>query len=265
MNKINLRGIVFNITSRCTLKCELCVMRVPHYKVHYRYHTIEVSINRIMNSIDYVSKVDLSGGEPFLHNEFDMIIECIMQYKSKFDKILIFTNGTLMPNKIIERILEKYRDSITIRLSNYGKISNNAENLINRCKELGIECIESKYYGNEQYYGGWVNYGDYKTCYNRSVPSLINMYENCMSTKMNGCYTIHNGKMHWCVPCAIMTREHIIEGNKNDYIDLFDNSLSIVDIRNKIVDMQNKKYIKACDNCNNVVNAQRYKAGIQLT
>lgn len=265
MNEINLRGIVFNITSRCTLKCKLCVVRSPHYDVHYEYNIIEASINRIMNSIDYVSKVDLSGGEPFLHNNLDKIIDNIMQYKSKFDKILIFTNGTLLFNRKIEKTLEKYRDSIVMRISNYGKVSNNVENLLMRCQKLGIECIESKYYGNEQYFGGWIDYGDYKTCYNRSVPALVNMYQNCMHTRMNGCYTIHNGKMHWCVPCAILTREHIIKDNNDDYINLLDISLSTVDIRNKIIAMQDKKYIKACDNCSNIINAKRHQAGIQLT
>lgn len=249
--RIELRRSVVNITARCTLKCKLCVMGAPFYEnpPHYSYEVIEKTIDKYFQLVDYVQWYEFSGGEPFMHKDLHKMVEKTMEYSDQFDKLLILTNGTLMPSEDLMKVLKKYKDKMVIMISHYGDLSNRAEDLIELFEGIGIELDVKKYYGDEQHFGGWVDYGDFKK-YNRSEEELERIFIHCGATKMCGCFTTHGGEMHWCVPSARgMRLLGVIPRDKSDYIDLFDESLSIEEQRAKILSVNEKKYLKACDYC----------------
>jgi len=260
---------VLNITSRCTLKCKLCVTGCPFYDVppHYDLETCKKSIVRFFEIVDYVRWYELSGGEPFIHKQLPQIIEEVMQFKSKFDKLLIITNGTLMPSEELENVLVRHRDKLYFMISHYGDISVCADDLEDYFKERSIEVKVKKYYGDDQHFGGWVDYGECKN-YNRSEDELNSVFSRCGATKMNGNLTTHNGKIHWCVPSAKnMTILKKIPDVESDYIDLFNDELSVAEQREKIRNLYQKKYISACKYCSGGFgneNAKRYPAAEQL-
>ena len=250
-DKLSLRRAVLNITAKCTLKCKHCVMGAPYYKnpPHYKYEIIEKTIEKMFAIVDHIQWIEFSGGEPLMHEELGKMMEKLMEYHSQFDKLLIMTNGTLLPRGDVAEIMKKYHESIIVMMSHYGELSRNADKLIAFCNENNIACEVKKYYGEEQHYGGWVDYGDFHK-YNRNEEILKEMYQRCGATKMKGCFTTHGGQMHWCVPSARgMKLTNKIPDNKEEYIDLFDESMTVEMQREKIKKMQNAEYISACDYC----------------
>lgn len=249
--RIELRRSVINITARCTLKCKLCVMGAPFYEnpPHYDYETVARTMDKYFEVVDYVQWFEFSGGEPFMHKDLHKMVKKSMEFSSQFDKLLILTNGTLLPNEELLKILIEYSSRIVIMISHYGELSHQAEALENLMKEHHIECDVKVYYGESQHFGGWVDYGDFRN-YNRSEEELITLFRECGATKMSGCFTTHGGEMHWCVPSARgMRLLGKVPRDKTDYIDLFDESMSIEEQRAKIKLISEKKYISACNYC----------------
>lgn len=104
------KSLLLFITGKCNLKCENC------FSISTRNIT-ELSIkdiSRILDSNpDYV-KVDLMGGEPFLHSDIAGVIETVRQ---KDRKITIYTNGTLLntyPKKLMPvRVCISFHDIVS--------------------------------------------------------------------------------------------------------------------------------------------------------
>lgn len=248
---IRLRRAVLNITVRCTLKCKLCVMGAPYFEnpPHYEYDVIEKTIDKMFEVVDYIEWIEFSGGEPLIHKDLDKMIHKIMEYGDRFDKLLIMTNGTILPKGSLADAFIKYHDRMLVMLSHYGDLSTHAEEFIEFCEKNDVGLDVKRYYGEEQHFGGWVDYGDFEKR-ERTTEELETIYHNCGATKMQGCFTTHGGQMHWCVPSARgMKLTGKIPDNKDEYIDLFDETMTIEMQREKILEMQSRKWISACEYC----------------
>lgn len=249
--RLEVRRTVLNITARCTLKCKMCVIGSPYFEnpPHYEYDVIAKSIDKMFEIMDYIEWTEFSGGEPLIHKDLDRMVAKMMEYRDQFDKLLIMTNGTILPQGNLAEELMRSRDKILIMMSHYGELSCKAAELEGFCKANGLEIEIKKYYGEEQHFGGWIDYGDYHK-YNRSEEELEKIYKNCGSTQMKGCFTTHGGQMHWCVPSARgMKLLKNIPDNPEEYIDLFDEGMTAAQQRAKVLRMQNRNYISACDYC----------------
>lgn len=103
--KLKLGIIVLELTNRCNLKCQYCSIEKDNIK------------DMSLDTINYLKKLNietiiLSGGEPFLHPQFEEIIELCCQ---NFKQVGITTNGTLITENFIEKIL-KFKN-LTIQIS----------------------------------------------------------------------------------------------------------------------------------------------------
>jgi hypothetical protein len=223
--------------------------------------------DKFFQIVDYVGWYEFSGGEPLLHNQLPDMVEHVIKYSSQFEKLLIITNGTLMPTETLEKVLIQHRNKMLIQISHYGAVSIKADEFAKRLKDNNVDVQIKKYFGNDQHFGGWVDYGDFKLK-NRSESQLQSIFSRCGATKMNGNMTTHNGKIHWCVPSArLMTVLGHIPDADSEYIDLFDDTLSVQEQRKKIENLYSKKYISACNYCSGDFGsetAKRYPAGEQI-
>ncbi len=266
--RLALRRAVLNITSRCNLKCKLCVTGCPTYKKppHYSFQFLSDTISRFFSIVDYVEWYEFSGGEPFLHEGLSELIEYLMQYKKQFDKLLIITNGSIMPSKTVVNVLSKYAKDILVFISDYGDISVKTEELTELLTHLGIEHKVKKYHGSDQHFNGWVDYGNWEKR-NNSIDELKEKYKRCGATKMQGIFTTHAGTMHWCVRSAKgLVVDRLISDSKQEYIDLFDDTLNVDKQREKIKRMLSSPFISACDFCDGDGdnNVKRYPAAEQI-
>lgn len=268
---IKLRRCVLNITARCNLRCKLCVMGAPYYEVppHYSYEIIAKSIDRIFDIVETSQWIEFSGGEPFLHEDLHKMIPKAMEYQDRFETLQILTNGSIMPSLRIQEQILAYKDKIMVMVSNYGEnLSRKADEIIAFCEKHQIKMDIKKYYGDEQHFDGWVDYGGFEKR-NHTEEKLCSLFKNCGSTKMEGCFTTHGGQMHWCVPSARgMKLLGEIPDCKEDYIDLFDESLTIQQQKEKFRKMQTAKYISACQYCDGFLSSsnksKRYPAAEQI-
>jgi hypothetical protein len=226
-------------------------MGCPYYEKapHYSLDIIEKTITKFFQIIDHVRWYEFSGGETFMHKDLPQMIQKVMEYRDRLDKLLIFTNATLRPTGGLQDAIRENNDKMLLMISHYGKLSPYAEEISKWCADNNVECVIKKYYGDDQHFGGWLDYGDYSKL-NRSEDELRKVFALCGSTKMNGTFTTHGGEMHWCVPSARgMRLLKKIPRMENDFIDLFDESLSIEAQREKIKALSSRAYITACDYC----------------
>ena len=101
-NKVHIFQTDVLVTERCTLACSHCNMFMPHFVSpdHRDLETIKSDIDLFFNKVDYVSVFHLVGGEPFLNpNIEDVIRHVVSNYTSKIDKLIITTNGTILPKQ----------------------------------------------------------------------------------------------------------------------------------------------------------------------
>jgi hypothetical protein len=184
-----------------------------------------------------------------MHKDLPQMILKVMEYRDSIYKLLIFTNATLRLTERLREAIRKNSDKMLIMISHYGKLSPYADEIGKWCAENKVECVIKKYYGDDQHFGGWLDYGDYSKL-NRSEDELRKVFALCGSTKMNGTFTTHGGEMHWCVPSARgMRLLKKIPKVEKDFVDLFDESLSIQEQREKIKALSTCGYITACNYC----------------
>jgi molybdenum cofactor biosynthesis enzyme MoaA len=92
------------ITGKCNFSC--------HYCNRFEANTDLSMLNSYFNSIGKARRIHITGGEPYLHNEFDHIVASCMQ---KTDALSISTNGS----QPISKYLDTPADCFHISLDDY--------------------------------------------------------------------------------------------------------------------------------------------------
>ena len=99
-----------------------------------------------------------------------------------------------------------------------------------------------------------------------SYEDAVKLYAKCAyPKKLRFCYTITKGKMF---PCVTVNQRYQLnlQTDYNEYIDLFDESLTVEQQRKKITDIYNGNYLSACEYCNGLCeDSVRYKPAEQLS
>ncbi len=223
------------ITTRCSLKCIGCSNLIPCYQ-HPKDldETILISsINNFLDCIEQIVYIRVLGGEPFLSKNLYSVLRVLLK-SSKIQRIEIVTNGTVIPRD--RRVIRKLRDSrVVVCISEYPIVR--YEKLVNFLKENSIQYRVDKM-------KFWMNYGNVDAR-GKTNKELKKQFLSCHSV----CKSLLNGQFHLCPRSSHGTDLGIIKDNKDDYVDLLDNTLDIYDRRKKINQLLKKKYIKACDYC----------------
>ncbi len=251
---VELRRTTITVTLRCTLKCKLCSADVINYPIppHYTYEFIAKEVDRYFQLIDYVEWLQYSGGEPFMNKELPQMIEKAMEYSERFDKLILFSNGTILPTEEMIHVMVKYKDKISFILSHYGDISCKANELVKLWEDNKLSHKVKKYYGDDLYCNGWVDFGGWDKR-NSSINRLCEVYDNCAIHDMR--FTVvQNGEFHLCRMSFRGMELGAIPRNKNNYLDIFDEGITISQMKDKINQLMNINYIDACDYCNGLDN-----------
>jgi len=100
-NKHFMKSLDLMITERCTLKCRDCSNLMQYYK-----NPKDISAVSVLNDLKGVmekytiGEIRVIGGEPFLHHEYEKIIQALENNK-KIKRIVIYTNGTVVPTRLV--------------------------------------------------------------------------------------------------------------------------------------------------------------------
>lgn len=249
-NKICLRRTTVTVTMRCSLRCKLCSAGVAEYAEppHFTAEYVSRELKEYFSIVDYVEWLQYSGGEPFLNSDLPQMVEEAMNYRNQFDKLMIFANGTILPSEKMLDTFCKYRDKIHFFFSNYGEKSYKGEELISVFERNKLDYSQKKYYGDNQLYGGWVDFGNWEKR-NRSSDELKDIFSKCGMHTM-GFTVIQSGEMHLCRRSYHGMYFDLIPRKCSDSLDILDPTTSTEEKREQLIKMMNLPYIEACDYCN---------------
>jgi organic radical activating enzyme len=256
---------------RCNLKCRLCSESIPGNKPD-RDMSVKEARNILQSFFEIVDRVRIlhisGGGEPFLHPQLAELVEACMKYSNRFDEFILFTNSTIYPPEKLLEVLKKYRGKAVVRTSSYGLYPEKEAALHRAFDENDVNYKVIKYHGEEQDYGGWVDYGEYAP-HGRSPEELAKVFASCATRRdLDGNWRTRNGEIHYCTRSQRGTQLGLVLKNKNDYVDVFDLSSTREEKREKLRDIMNTQFLTACDYCSGDYGtsdaAKRYPAAEQI-
>lgn len=259
------------VTTRCNLRCQLCDEFIPTHKP-FPDMTVQEA-DRILTALfqvaDHVELLHLSGGgEPFLNPVLPELVDQCFRFSRQFDRLMVFTNSTILPSEQLLDALARHRDQIIVHASNYGLKPERSQAVYQALRDREIPLREIKYYGEDQDYGGWVDFGSWEAR-GRTGAELNQTFVNCGITKyMRGNWRTRDGKVHWCQRSQRGMELGILPDSPEDYVDLLDDSRTVEEKRMKFEAIAHARALSACDHCSGDHGtedpAKRFPAGQQI-
>jgi hypothetical protein len=241
-NQLFLRSIDLIITERCSLKCRDCSNLMQYYE-----KPKDCDIDMLLKSIDvFCAVIDkvmdfrVIGGDAFMNKEWPIIVKRLTD-EPKAKRVVVYTNGTIVPNE--KDIPYLINDKVLIIITDYGVLSRKLVGL----KQM-LEKNKIAYYVLKV--TEWLDCSKI-TPHNRNIDQNREIYKICCAKNMA---TLSDGKLFRCPYAANAARLSAVPDYKNDYIDLFQEPLDAASIRetkNKVRNyLLHKDYLKTCDYCN---------------
>ncbi|MGN0577440.1 MAG: radical SAM protein [Ruminiclostridium sp.] len=262
MNRVGIR-----MTNLCNLRCRLCVAHSPYTKdtVHISIETLNKSVDRYFEIVDYVGKLSIAGGEPLLHPDLPDFLRHLSIYKEKIGTVELVTNGTIVPDIKLIETMRLFEPKFNLLIDNYGSVSSKVNQIDKVMSNHNVTYSIRDYCSESMHCGGWVDLGN-ATERKHSYEEAVKLYAKCLfPQKMKFCFGITKGKIF---PCGTVSRRYQLnlQTDYNEYIDLFDESLTVEQQRKKITDIYNGNYLSACEYCNGMCeDSVRYKPAEQLS
>ena len=239
------------ILTRCNLACKLCCEYVPQNKPFPDMTVAEAEriLEAAFSVADRITTLHLTGGgEPFLHPNLAQLIEAAMKYADQFDRLMLFTNSTVPVSDELLGAICRYKEKIVVQLSLYHQRPRQEQDTLRRFQEAGIHCKVEKYYGDDQSFGGWIDFGPWEA-YNRTAQELEEIFHECSVTRvMEGNWRTRDGKVHWCTRSMRGMELGYVPDNPDDYVDLFGGGTR-EEKQAKFMEIAKRRYISACDRC----------------
>lgn len=241
-------GCTLPITERCNLNCKHCSIFTPYIKEpkDKNLNALKNDIDLFFNCFDYVSAINLLGGEPFLHNQITELIDYIGEnYSNKLRYITIITNGTIMPSTEQIEIIKKY--NVIVNISDY---TSALEYLIPKVNQV-INCLKTNNIEvNVNKADKWFDFGyqsvDRKTA---SESDMIYFFDIC---KMP-CRIVSDGNYYYCANTKFAYNAGFVSTD-NDGFDLNNSDLTnkkfLLEYENGFCD---KGYVELCRKCNGYI------------
>lgn len=263
----NIKRTALNITTYCNLKCKHCLAFIPYYKdkKSMSYDTAKKILHKYFEVVDSVEHFTITGGEPLLNKDVYLILQEAFEYIDRIKISIDFvTNGTLLINEDILKLFAQYKDKTKIILSNYGdslstKIRDNEENL----KKYNISYRISKFYGDDLYYDGWIDFTNHDLKW-KSIDDRDKNAQKCVHGQ-GKYFVINDGEIHRCSRQFWRIHENIIPKVEGEYVPLLDDSISVERKRELLNNMISQKSGTSCAYCVGLCNgAERVMPAQQL-
>lgn len=233
------------ITTRCTLRCKKCFHLIPTYAKDGRspfdveLQTILTDLDKLLSSVDFIVKINILGGEPFLYRHLDELLTRLLAYEN-VGCFNIVTNGTIIPADSICRFLQN--EKFYVFINDYG-VSPNISKLEEKLDEFGI-----MYHTDSDRH--WYDFGDLKK---KALPES-ELKENFANCGYAVCKSLMEGELHTCAVHKHGQRNGLIP-KSNDALRIHEHSED--ELRKKIIEFYNAEYFDVCDYCNAPI---RYKS-----
>ena len=252
-DKLFIRSVDIIITERCSLRCRDCSNLMQYYKEpkDCDIDIITRSIDALCSLADEINEFRVIGGEPFMNKEIHLVIKKLVG-ESKVRKIVIYTNGTIVPGEEYVQCLKD--DKVLFIITDYGPLSRKIDALVKVLRENNIAYHTLKV-------DGWADCSGIIK-HNRDADQQRSVFRNCCAKNL---ITLSDGKLFRCPYAANAHRLAAIPDCESDYINILNGSIGVTDIsemRNRVKDyLLRKEYLEACDYCN----GRPYDAVLDIT
>lgn len=258
------------ITTLCNLHCKQCGAYIPYLKDgrHSSVEEIQDILQRYFKIVDHVEKFSITGGEPLLHPQLPKILQCMIPYLKQCDEIVLFSNGTIVPDQDVLAAAKLLGSKFSFVFDNYGKnISKKIPEINQVMKNEEIFYFIRNYTEEDPHCGGWVDLGQFKEVW-KSDEEAIHIFSKCAyPQKLKFCFSIfQNGIMCENSYYKNCHERGLLKDNDHEFINLYDDSLTIEQQREKIRALYQINVLTACKYCTGMCDdSQRFVPGQQLT
>ncbi|MEI8246726.1 MAG: radical SAM protein [Lentisphaerota bacterium] len=241
-DKLFLRSVDLIITERCSMHCRDCSNLMQYYQ-----HPQDDNLDSILHAIDVLcqcidemNEFRLIGGEPLMNRQCHLITRHLIA-EPKVRKIIIYTNGTLLPTA--EQLPDFISKKVFFMITDYGLISRKLHELVKMLKENKIA-----YYVHSS--GNWTNCSQI-TPHHRTPEQQQELFCRCCAKNL---LTLSDGLLLGCPFIANAIRLKAVPCQCSDYIDLvknIDGGMPPAEMKEQIrAFVNNSKYFETCDFCN---------------
>jgi organic radical activating enzyme len=239
----------------CTLKCIHCCEAVPYLKEHsfVDLDTIVSDVSAVARSSRFLKFVELIGGEPFLHPDFERLLISLLGIKN-IGYIKMFTNGTVVPSDSLCRILKNNR--IMLQMSNYehqvsGRLLDNIMATRQKLAEQGIRYVFAPH-------PEWLDFSSFDL-HHTDEKKPRRAFHHC---QLMNCHRLYRGVLFRCPHQYAGIQLGELEKHPVECLDI--HNLDARGLAEALTDFENVEYIDACRYCLLPFDAPVVPAGEQL-
>ncbi len=215
-DRLMLNIVELALTERCTLRCKKCAHGCAYVEPDRKDLSLSIvkkSVDSLFHYVDYLNEFYLIGGEPLLYRELNETITYIGEkYRSKINRFIITTNGTIIPSEEILDAAAKY--ATTFFISNYSatlpQLKQKYQKLCNVLEERGVSFSLS---GIERQ---WYDYGFDYVDHGYDKKLLESIYTGCFTE----CREIRGSKLYYCIQARSVSENMHFRVSKDDYLEI---------------------------------------------
>ncbi len=224
-----IRTVDLVITERCSMKCRDCCNLMQYYEKPKNADLADLfrMIDDFCALVDEAYEFRVIGGEPFMNKDINFVVDKLAQ-ESKVHRVVIFTNGTIIPRNW--RSLQ--HPKVTLSITDYG-----GSELPDAAGENGVKfSVEPPL--------NWTDCGKIGD-HNRSLNEQKAIFRACCGKNLA---TLLHGNLYRCPFSAHLINLRIV-GSKRPFIDDY---LVVSKATKEQVQtfLHEKTYLYACDYCN---------------
>ncbi len=239
-NKLHVKSLDVQVSEKCSLKCADCCNLMQYYKKPKDIETeiLIKSIEKFMKCVDSLDEFRVLGGDPFMNKDMHKIISKLVEY-DKCQKIIVYTNARFMPKG--ENLESLKHKKIILEITDYGeKDSLAASKFVEMAKRENINYEHSLV-------STWDDAGRIMPYTQRSEKDLKKLFSDCCQQDL---ISLLHGKLYRCPFSANAANLKAIPQNKKDEVNLLDENLSILELREQVMNLvYEKEYLTACSYC----------------
>lgn len=249
--KVNLKRTALNVSTYCNLKCKHCLAFIPYYKdkKHMLVDEAVKILSEYFKLVDFVDNFTVTGGEPLLNSNIYDILKEVYKYNNQILKTIDFvTNGTIEISDNILDLFEENKEKTKIVLSDYGNnLSKKISCIKHKLEKRGINYRISKFYGDDLYYDGWIDFSDHSKKW-FPIEERDTNAQKCVH-RVGKYFVINEGEIHCCSRSFWRIKNNIIPKIKGEYVPLMDERYSIEEKRKMLLEMYSLKSSSSCAYC----------------
>jgi len=237
-----IRSVDVMITERCSLRCKDCSNLMQYYTQprDCDEHNLKASINRLCHLVDDILECRVIGGDAFMYKRWPNIVTHLLP-QAKIRRVVVYTNGTLLPSKSQLECLKHPKALVVI--SNYGPLSKKLQSLTKTLQDMHITYrvldIDS-----------WLDCARIQP-HHRTAEENKRLFADCCAKNM---LTLSNGSLFRCPFSANAFRLEAVPHSSSDYVNLWPKSSGLEDdetVRRKIwAYLHTIPFLQTCDFCN---------------